>query len=199
MAETGSKLTDLSDAELIELALKKNSQAAFFALHSRYCNGLRNHISKYVQDPQDVEDICIVSFQKAFKELASYKPQNKFSTWLYTIARNTAFDHQDREIVRGKLDRTDFLNEDNEQIDIADDTISPEENIINGQDHDLLMKCIESLPEHYRSIAHMCYVDNLGYKEIAEKAEIPINTVKTRISRAKDLLIKKMQNIEEEL
>ena len=197
MAETGSKLTRLSDIELIDMALKQNSQAAFFALHSRYKNGLRNHVSKYVQDPQDIEDICIVSFQKAFKELASYKPQNKFSTWLYTIARNTAFDHQNKEIVRGKLDRTDFMNENNEQIDIADDTINPEENIINGQDHDLLMNSIDSLPEHYKIVARMCYVDNLGYKEIAEKADIPINTVKTRISRAKELLIKKMQDIEE--
>ena len=48
-------------------------------------------------------------------------------------------------------------------------------------------------------IAKMCFVDNLGYKEIAEKADIPVNTVNTRISRAKALIIQKMQDMEEEL
>ena len=48
------------------------------------------------------------------------------------------------------------------------------------------------------SIARMCFVDNLGYKEIAEKAGIPINTVKTRISRAKSLIIRMMLDIEEQ-
>lgn len=197
MAETGSKLTDLTDQELIDLALKENSQAAFFALHSRYKNGVRHHVSRYVQDEQDIEDICIVSFQKAFKELASYNRRNSFSTWLYTIARNTAYDHRDKEIVRGKFDRIDFLNEYDEEMDVPDDAVNPEETIINDQDHDLLLSCIGHLPEHYRIIAQMCYIDNLGYKEIAEKAGLPINTVKTRVSRAKELLTKKMQDMEE--
>ena len=48
------------------------------------------------------------------------------------------------------------------------------------------------------TIARMCFVDNLGYKEIAEKADIPINTVKTRISRAKSLIIRMMLDIEKQ-
>ena len=49
------------------------------------------------------------------------------------------------------------------------------------------------------TVAKMCFIDNLGYKEIAEKTEIPVNTVKTRISRAKNLIVQMMLDMEEEI
>lgn len=84
-------------------------------------------------------------------------------------------------------------------INVPADQLSPEDDIISTQDHENFLSCIDNLPEHYMVIAKMCFVDNLGYKEIAEKADIPVNTVKTRISRAKALIIQKMQDMEEEL
>ena len=75
--------------------------------------------------------------------------------------------------------------------------MSPEENVISTQDHENFLYCIDKLPEHYMSIAKMCFIDNLGYKEISEKAGIPVNTVKTRISRAKNLIVQMMLDMEE--
>ena len=92
METTGSKLTDLTDAELIKLALEQN-QAAFIVLYTRYNVGVKSHISRYVSQKEDIEDICLESFQKAFSQIATYNPEFKFSTWLYRIARNTAFDY----------------------------------------------------------------------------------------------------------
>lgn len=190
-------LSEISDIELIDKAVENNDQSAFFILHERYKTGLRKHISNYIQDNQDIEDICIISFQKAFKELKTYNKQHKFSTWLYRIGRNTAYDYHDREKIRGKLGRKDVINDNNEQMDIADDS-SPEEDVIMVQNHDMLLKSIESLPEHYKTVTKSCFIDNMGYKEIAEKENIPINTVKTRINRAKNMLIKKMKEQEEQ-
>ena len=96
MEKTGSKLTDMTDLEVISAALGEDSalsQAAFYILYSRYSKGVKSHISRYIADEVEVEDICMEAFAKAFKQLSSYNPANKFATWIFSIARNTAFDH----------------------------------------------------------------------------------------------------------
>ena len=81
MERTGSKLTNLSDMELVRLALEQN-QAAFIVLYTRYNAGVRSHISRYASQKEDVEDICLESFQKAFSQIGNYNPEFKFSTWI---------------------------------------------------------------------------------------------------------------------
>ncbi len=196
MARTGLKLTDLSDAELVALALGGESQAAYFTLYARYYKGVCAHISKFVNEQEEIEDICMESFEKAFKQLATFEKEKKFSTWILTIARNTAFDHKSKEKVRGKKMEVGPIEGQSENVDVADNTRSPEEEIIDSQDHENFLSFIDGLPDLYRPVAQMCFVDNLGYKEIAEKAGLPINTVKTRISRAKALLVRMMQDME---
>ena len=93
------KLTELTDKELVDLALEQN-QAAFIVLYTRYIAGVKSHISRYISLTEDKEDVALESFQKAFSQIASYNPEYKFSTWLYTIARNTALDHISRNLLR---------------------------------------------------------------------------------------------------
>lgn len=198
MEKTGSKLTELDDKALIKKALTENSQAAFSILHDRYKGGVTSFVSRFVGTPEEIEDICMVSFEKAFNQLDKYNPENRFSTWLFTIARNTALDHIDRSAARGKkVASADTVQDDSATVDIPDDVKNPEEEIIHSQDHEHLVSCIAALPDIYRTVAEMCFIDNLGYKEISEKADIPINTVKTRVSRAKVMLTRMMQDLEE--
>ena len=111
MEKIGSKLTDRTDEDLVRLAVEQN-QAAFIVLYTRYNAGVKNHISRYVVQKEDVEDICLESFQKAFSQIASYNPEFKFSTWLYRIARNTAFDHLSRHDREKNHLPTTSINED---------------------------------------------------------------------------------------
>ena len=97
MEKTGLKLTNLSDPELVKLAIEQN-QAAFIVLYTRYNTGVKAHISHYIIQKEDIEDICLESFQKAFSQIATYNDEYKFSTWLYRIARNTAFDLISRNV-----------------------------------------------------------------------------------------------------
>ena len=85
MEKTGSKLTDMPDKELIRLALEQN-QAAYIVLYTRYNVGVRNHIAKYVSQNEDIEDIMLESFQKAFSQIGLYNPEYRFSTWLFRMA-----------------------------------------------------------------------------------------------------------------
>lgn len=196
MAKTGSKLTSISDNKLVEMALCGN-QSAFSALHAKYEKAVSSQISKIVKNAVEIEDICIESFERAFQKLDTFNPEMRFSTWLFAIARNNALDHQAKDQGKSKIiDKTPIeLNQDTTS-NVPDSQPSPEEKVISSQDHDTFLSCIQGLPDLYRDIASMCFVDNLGYKEISEKAGLPINTVKTRISRARALIIRKM--LEEE-
>lgn len=193
METIGSKLTNLQDEELVRLALEQN-QAAFIVLYTRYNAGVRNHVGRYITQKEDIEDISLESFQKAFSQIGSYNPEYKFSTWLYRIARNTAFDHigkKDRE--KNNLPTTSISEQIAEVNDIPAVMHNPEEDIINQQEYDKWLANIEKLKDEYRTIARLNLIDNLGYKEIADELEIPINTVKTRIRRAKAKLLQMME------
>ena len=197
MEATGSKLTKLPDAELAEMAVEQN-QAAFIVLYTRYNAGVRAHIARYVSQKEDIEDICLESFQKAFSQIASYNPEYKFSTWLYRIALNTAFDHLSRND-RARINLpTTSINEDFAELkDIPATMHNPEEDIINQQEYDKWLNNIEKLKDDYKVVAKMNLIDNYGYKEIAEALDIPLNTVKTKIRRAKSLLLKMMEYSDE--
>ena len=197
METTGSKLTNLTDTELVCLALEQN-QAAFIVLYTRYNTGVRSHISRYVAQKEDVEDICLESFQKAFSQISSYNPEYKFSTWLYRIARNTAFDYLNKHDREKNNMPTTSINEDLAELKERPASMhNPEEDIINQQEYDKWLTNIEKLKDDYRTVAKMTLIDNFGYKEIADALDIPINTVKTKIRRAKAQLLKMMDYSDE--
>ena len=197
MDTTGSKLTDLTDIDLVHLAMEQN-QAAFIVLYTRYNAGVRGHISRYVSQKEDIEDICLESFQKAFSQIGTYNPEYKLSTWLYRIARNTAFDHLNRHDREKNYMPTTSINEDTAELKELPATMhNPEEDIITQQEYDKWLTNIEKLKDDYRIVAKMNLIDNFGYKEIADALDMPINTVKTKIRRAKAQLLKMMDYSDE--
>ena len=192
MEKTGLKLTDMPDEALAKLAEEQN-QAAFIVLYTRYNIGVKSHISRYVSQKEDVEDISLESFQKAFSQIDSYNPDYKFSTWLYRIARNTAFDHLSKHDREKSHMPTTFINDDIAELRELPATMhNPEEDIITQQEYDKWLNNIEKLKDDYRIVAKMNLIDNFGYKEISEALDMPINTVKTKIRRAKAMLLKMM-------
>ena len=197
METTGSKLTNLSDIDLVRLAAEQN-QVAYIVLYTRYHVGVKSHISRYVVQKEDIEDICLESFQKAFSQIGSYNPEYKFSTWLYRIARNTAFDHLSRHDREKNNMPTTSPNDDITELKELPATMhNPEEDIINQQEYDKWLTNIEKLKEDYKIVAKMNLIDNFGYKEIADALDMPINTVKTKIRRAKAQLLKMMEYSDE--
>lgn len=197
MEPTGSKLTNMPDAELVVHAIGQN-QAAFIVLYTRYNAGVRSHISRYVAQKEDIEDICLESFQKAFSQISSYNPEYKFSTWLYRIARNTAFDHLSKHDREKNYMPTTSINEDIAELkELPASMHNPEEDIITQQEYDKWLNNIEKLRGDYHVVAKMNLIDNFGYKEIADALEMPINTVKTKIRRAKAMLLKMMDYSDE--
>ena len=186
MAKPGSRPT----SELIRLAIIGDG-AAFTELWDTHIDSLRTYIKSRMKNLDDfyVDDICSRSFEKAFRQIRSYDPSKSlFSTWLTNIAHNTALDTVLQENRSHKhlvsIDQSASAGAAASTIGSDDDT--PLESIIRDEDQVQTEKYIEGLPELYRRIARMRLVDGLQYSEIAEETGIPLNTVRTRIRRAKE-------------
>ena len=186
MAKPGSRPT----SELIRLAIIGDG-AAFTELWDTHIDSLRTYIKSRMKNLDDfyVDDICSRSFEKAFRQIRSYDPsKSQFSTWLTNIAHNTALDtvlqetRSHRHLV--SIDQSVSAGAAASTVGSGDDT--PLESIIRDEDQVQTEKYIDGLPDLYRKIARMRLVDGLQYSEIAEETGIPLNTVRTRIRRARE-------------
>ena len=189
MARTGEKHTRLEDLALVELALQRD-QGAFALLLEKYRSALMSHILKYVTVVEDAEDICQRSFEKAFMNIERYNPQYAFSTWLYNIAQNEAIDHLRRS--RASINSVPISLE-REALDVLSGS-TPEEEFIIDQAVSELISGIQSLPESYRQVAELRFIKDYAYEDIARELQLPLGTVKTRISRSRKLLEKIVEN-----
>lgn len=196
MAKPGSRPID----ELIRLAMIGDG-AAFTELWDTNIDALKTYIRSWIKNLDDfyVDDICSRSFEKAFRQIGTYdQTKSQFSTWLRTIARNTALDTIEQE---GRAQRKFILIDDapgqNTTLDnIRDEIDTPLEHIIKDEDAEKMEGYIDGLPELYREIARKRLVDGLQYKEIAEELDMELNTVRTRIRRAK-AMIEEMKNADQ--
>lgn len=184
MAGTGKKHTELTDRELVELAVRQDRDA-FSLLLARYREALIAHILKYVSVPEDAEDICQRSLEKAYVNIGKYDSRYAFSTWLYSIAGNEAKDHIRKN--RNTLSSVP-LTPGNGDSDILAG-ITPEEEFIVGQAVKNMTSSIAGLPEKYRRVAELRFIQDYSYDDIARNLGIPIGTVKTRLNRARKLLV----------
>lgn len=190
MGKTGLKPTD----ELVRLAIIGDA-TAFTALWDTHIDGLRAYLrsSMKIRDDFFVDDICSRSFEKAFRQIKAYNPElSKFSTWLRTIAHNTALDTLASESRTGARTISLDLSSQPSQ-DEVDDVASPLETIINSENETNTRRSIDALPELYREIAKMRFLEDKPYKVIADSLGLELNTVRTRIRRAREMM-ERIQN-----
>lgn len=195
MERPGSKPID----DLVRLAIIGDG-AAFTQLWDTHISALRTFLKGMNKHFDDfyIDDICSRSFEKAFRQIRTFDPsRSQFATWLKVIARNTALDTMDQENRARK--GVVWLDGDEEQSsaleNLGDEQATPLESIIRDEDELRTSSCVDGLPELYRTVARMRLLDGLQYKEISEETGLELNTVRTRIRRAK-ALIEKMKEDE---
>ncbi len=176
---------DLDETDLINRAIEGDTQACT-SIVSLYRQSVISYISTIIPSHEDAEDLCQETFHKCFRFLPTYNVHFAFSTWLYTIAQNTALDFiRKKRVTSAPL--SDINREDSSRSAIS--TVpSPEENMINEQAIENLIKAIQNLPPIYRKISELRFIHEYPLEEISKELNIPLNTVKTRISRSKKIL-----------
>ncbi|MBR4089038.1 MAG: sigma-70 family RNA polymerase sigma factor [Bacteroidales bacterium] len=197
-AHKGEFKGDLPDNLLINSALH-GDQAAYALLVQRYREGLTLYVNEFVGNLKNAEgiielaeepqDIVQEAFHKAFQALETYSPQYRFSTWLFNIARNIAIDYaRKRKITIGASLTPDNIHTlANIGSGIRN---SPEDKLISSQEYRTLIEIINSLEPKYREPAILRFIKEYEYNEIAQELNLGLNTVKTRLKRAKEILMK---------
>lgn len=142
---------------------------------------------KYTNNPTIVEDLMQEAFMKAFLKIGMYNPQYDFGAWIYTIARNTFIDFS-RSQKNSAINPLNIPLESSTQAQSSSPT--PEECIINAQQRALLERYITMLPESYRRLFELRFIDEYSYEEIAERLNMKLGTTKTRIFRARNMMCK---------
>jgi RNA polymerase sigma-70 factor (ECF subfamily) len=177
-------MTRLKEAPPAELA------AGFEVLVLRYKNAIVSFLYRYVGDPRTAEDLAQEAFLRVFRKIAEYNSTAKFSTWLYTIASNLAKDEFKRRSRHpaASLDWESGKGADttrNVPSAMAADGPGPEEDLERGETRERVAVALKLLKEDDREILVLKDVQGLAYEEIARILDLPMGTVKSRISRAR--------------
>ena len=185
------------DSLLVQNAVA-GDQKAYSELMSLYWSSIEKTLSLKLVSKEDVEDLTIATFSKAFDKLDSYDDSFTFSTWIQTIASNTLID-----FFRKKEQKTISIDkqkedEDSNNIDVIDNSLDPENHLIRKQKNKHITGMVHRLKPHYRELIILRYLDEMSYAEISKKLNIPVGSVKAKLFRARDLLMQILKNNENE-
>jgi len=180
----------LQDFKLIDRATLENDETAFAELMSRYKKPVYHMILKMVRNVDDAEDLTIEAFAKAFRNLARFKKDYTFSTWLFRIATNNAIDFIRKKKLETYSLNTSFTDDNGESvnIDVQDGDRTPDQEAINTQKIELVRMFVTKLPAKYQRLVKLRYFDELSYEEIAKELDAPLGTVKAQLHRARELM-----------
>ncbi len=188
--------------ELTENFLQTRSDADFTALFYKVKPGITSYINKIVKDRELAEDIAINTLTKMWTKIDQYDPQYQITTWLYRIAFNDALGHISNRNKQSSLDKlSEFgveINESGEfttglQGAFEDYELKTEQDFID-EDNELMdkygrtLKAIDSLKEAYKGIIVDRLINDMKYEDIAEKHNLPLQTIKNRIRRGKAII-----------
>jgi RNA polymerase sigma-70 factor (ECF subfamily) len=175
-----------SEEHIWILQALQGDQHAFAQLVTQYQRQVYNLTYRMLQNAQDAEDATQEAFLRAYRALPSFKVGKKFSSWILSIASNLCID-----ILRRR--RYAWLSLEDVSFRLAAETESPDRAMLRQEHADEVQQLLSCLPEKYRLVVILRYWYDMSYKEIAETTGLSLNTVKTRLHRARHMLARALE------
>ncbi|MGM0838304.1 MAG: RNA polymerase sigma factor SigW [Bacillota bacterium] len=176
--------------------IKKGDQDAFGEIVEIFKDKIFQLVYRMTGNAHEAEDVAQEAFIRAYININSYDTNRKFSTWLYRIATNLTIDRIRKKKPDYYLDAevagTEGLTM---YSQVAADIALPEEEVESMELQNEIQKQILKLPDKYRSVIVLKYIDELSLIEISEILEIPVGTVKTRIHRGREALRQQLRHV----
>lgn len=173
-----------SDKEEMLIAKAQSSDKEAFELLLKNYKNMILSIAYYIsQNEYDALDMAQEVYVKLYKNIDKFEGKSKFSTWVYSVARNTCIDEYKR-IKRNK----NYYESDEKNVSV--ETEGPEEIILKKELCDFVRIMLSELPPIYNKILTLRYINGLSYREIAEKLKCSEGTVKSRLFRGKKIMKK---------
>ncbi|MBP2648330.1 MAG: polymerase ECF-type sigma factor [Gemmatimonadetes bacterium] len=201
MAERAAALNALTDQEVVLLA-RGGQERAYRELVRRYERPIFSLLYRMVRDRELAEDLSQETFVKALNAIESYRPEYKFSSWLFKIANNAAIDHlRRRELDTLSLEGSPHaVTPDAVEataLQIGDRGETPLDIVEAKELGGEIERAIAQLRPEYRACILLRHVDGRAYEEIAEMLDLPLGTVKTYIHRARNELRRLLAHLKE--
>ncbi len=183
------------DAALM-VRVKQGDGHAFAELVDKYKQPVVNLVTRMLQDPAEAEDLAQNVFLQVFRSAHRYEVSAKFSTWLFTIARNLTLN----EIRRRSRHPADSLeaahpqDEDRPRQQYVDvQTQAPPESLLQSELVQKVEEAIGDLPENQRLALLLCRQEELSYEEISKVLDCSLSATKSLIHRARETLKQKLK------
>ncbi len=173
---------------------KSVSRQEFKTLTYPHMKLLYNVALKYCGNVFDAEDIVQETYLMAFNKFHQLREKSKCKPWLLRILRNNFLKSYQKKKNRQKLSEADYI--DHLKTSMAAETA--EETLAKVSTQKVIQKAMDQLPSKYKEVLLLYHTDEMLYKDIAETLDIPIGTVMSRLTRArqglKTLLLKQVKN-----
>ena len=174
---------------LLMQRIAREDRTAFEELIARYQKKVLNTIYRYLGNPSVAEELSQEAFIRVYRAAATYQPDAKFSTWLFTIVRNLCMNYRTRQ---GRHDHQ--MESDAEPaLQLIHPRANPEQEMVRKERDLKIQQAISELPESLRLPLVLHHFSQLPYDEIAKTLDISLAAVKVRIHRAKLGLLEKLK------
>ena len=172
-----------------------------FDLIEQHHKAIHGLIHRILDDPCEAHDATQEVFLKVFRGMPGFNRECSLKTWMYRIALHEASNRR-RWFFRHKVQERPidpaFDEREGRMVRIPDGLVdaaeSPFEQVARGQVRARLEKALQELPEHYRTTVVLRDMEDLSYEEIAQVTETSLGTVKSRLSRGREALRKRLMH-----
>ncbi|MDB6017760.1 MAG: rna polymerase sigma factor region 2 [Pedosphaera sp.] len=178
------------------LRVKRGDAVAFAELVDKYKQPVMNVVYRILRDGTEAEDLAQNVFLQVYKSAHRYEASARFTTWLFTIARNLCLN----EIRRRSRHPADSLeatypdSDDQPSRQYEDHkTFAPPDTLLHSELEQKIQQVIAELPEAQRTAILLCRQDELSYEEIAEVLECSLSATKSLIHRARETMKEKLK------
>lgn len=183
------------DAALM-LRVKQGDAGAFAELVDKYKQPVMNLACRMLRDPTEAEDLAQVVFVQAYKAAERYQVASKFSTWLFTIARNLCL-NEIRRRSRHPAESLEGRHPDQEDQPLPQfedkSTASPPERLLHAELDQKIDEALAALPENQRLAIALCRQEELSYEDIARVLGCSLSATKSLIHRGRETLKQKLK------
>lgn len=167
---------------------QRGSVSAFEVIVTYYAERIYNLALRFMFDREDAHDLAQEIFLRLYMNLPEYDPDRPFKPWFYRLAVNTCINN-----IRA---RRQVVVEDPDVLDNRSDDLhanDPARNAAMQDEIALLQRTVAQLPEQYRAVVVLRYLEDMSCEDVAEILQVPVGTVKTWLFRAREILKTKMK------
>lgn len=197
-----SKTQDVTIDQILVNRFKQGDCSAFKEMMDRHKDRIYRHVYKMLKNKEDAEEVTQDAFIRAHRGLENFRGEASFSTWLYQIAINLAHNRywywwRRKRDVSVSLDQPVGDDDDKDVslkdfIPVLEET--PQQNAMTHELIDRIAEGMKSLKHSHQQILILRNKDDLSYDEIAQKLNISVGTVKSRLARAREKLREQLGN-----